>query len=281
MSPSRTSQWLRQGYSPNIPTLNHLTIASNTGPDPLNYIEKGTRGNIAYATHQCARYSSDPKMKHGQVARWLIRYLKGTKHQGTIFTPDESKGLEVYVDATFLQDWDPRFALEDPETARSRHGFAIKYAGCTIMSKSQLQSEIYLSATEAEHVGISYTLRDTIPIIEAFCEMQEYGFKVHPTMTKVHCRVFKDNSGALEMAKIHKSRPRTISISTLNCTTSDHTLESTFQFTRSGLMTSQQTCSRNHYPMKYSSKTDTLYWVGAPSYNSKDPLRDPTRGSAG
>jgi hypothetical protein len=53
-------------------------------------------------------------------------------------------------------------------------------------------------------------LRDGIPIIETLREMQDYyGFKVHPTMTKVHCRVFEDNLGALEMAKIHKSRPRT------------------------------------------------------------------------
>jgi hypothetical protein len=81
--------------------------------------------------------------------------------------------------------------------------------GCTVVSKSQLQSEICLSATEAEYVGISYALRDAIPIIELLKEMQEYGFRVHPTMTKVHCRVFEDNSGALEMAKIHKSRPRT------------------------------------------------------------------------
>jgi hypothetical protein len=83
------------------------------------------------------------------------------------------------------------------------------YAGCTVISKSQLQSEICLSATKAEYVGISYALRDAIPIIETLREMQEYGYQVHPTMTKVHCRVFEDNSGALEMARLHKSRPRT------------------------------------------------------------------------
>jgi hypothetical protein len=121
--------------------------------------------------------------------------------KGTIFTPDESRGLEVFVDATmFLQDWDPENAWENPDTARSRHVYAIMYAGCTVVSKSQLQSEICLSATEAEYVGISYALRDAIPIIETLKEIQEYGYQVHPTMTKVHCRVFEDNLGALEMA---------------------------------------------------------------------------------
>jgi hypothetical protein len=72
----------------------------------LNYIEKGTRGDIAYATHQCARYSSNPKAEHGKAVRWLVRYLKGTRLLGTVFTPGESKGLEVFVDASFLQDWE-------------------------------------------------------------------------------------------------------------------------------------------------------------------------------
>jgi hypothetical protein len=68
----------------------------------LNYIEKGSRGDIAYATHQCARYSSNPKGEHGKVVRWLVGYLKGTRLKGTIFTPNESRGLEVFVDASFL-----------------------------------------------------------------------------------------------------------------------------------------------------------------------------------
>ena len=39
--------------------------------------------------------------------------------------------------------------------------------------------------------------------------MKERGFDVTGTKAKVHCKVFEDNSGALEMAKTHKFRPRT------------------------------------------------------------------------
>jgi hypothetical protein len=95
----------------------------------LNYIEKGSRGDITYTTHRCARYSSEPKIKHGHAVRWLVRYLKGTRLLGTIFKPDEDRGLEVFVDTSFLQDLDPEGAWEDPGTARSRHGCAIMYAG--------------------------------------------------------------------------------------------------------------------------------------------------------
>ena len=45
----------------------------------LNYLEKGTRSNIAYIVHQCARFSTCPRQEHGAAIRWLARYLKGTK----------------------------------------------------------------------------------------------------------------------------------------------------------------------------------------------------------
>ena len=40
-------------------------------------------------------------------------------------------------------------------------------------------------------------------------EFKEMGFDVGDTSPKVHCKVFEDNSGALEIAKNHKYRPRT------------------------------------------------------------------------
>ena len=41
----------------------------------LNYLEKATRPDISFATHQCARYVSDPKKSHARAVRWLGRYL--------------------------------------------------------------------------------------------------------------------------------------------------------------------------------------------------------------
>jgi hypothetical protein len=52
----------------------------------LNYLEKSTRSNISYITHQCARFTSDPKKEHGQAIRWLGRYLREMKDKGTILT---------------------------------------------------------------------------------------------------------------------------------------------------------------------------------------------------
>ena len=75
--------------------------------------------------------------------------------------------------------------------------------------KSQLQTEVALSSTESEYTGLSYALRDTIPIMELLKEMKKHGIPVTEHNANVHCRVFEDNSSALEMAKVYKFRPRT------------------------------------------------------------------------
>jgi hypothetical protein len=40
-------------------------------------------------------------------------------------------------------------------------------------------------------------------------ELNQHGFKLTATNPTVHCRVFEDNSGALEIAKAPRMRPRT------------------------------------------------------------------------
>ena len=37
--------------------------------------------------------------------------------------------------------------------------------------------------------------------MELLKEMKSYGFEIGPTQAKVHCKVFENNLGALEMAK--------------------------------------------------------------------------------
>ena len=140
--------------------------------------------------------------------RKVLRYLKHTKSKGTILTPNPLKGLEVYVDVDFAGNWDPTEPENDADTARSRHGYIIKFKGCTVVCKSQLQTEITLSSTEAEYTGLSYALREAIPLIDLINEINSFS-DLGETSSTVKCNVFEDNSGALETTTIHKYRPRT------------------------------------------------------------------------
>ena len=130
------------------------------------------------------------------------------------FKPDRTHGLEIYVDADFASNWNKEEAFNDRDTARSRHGYFIMYAGCPIVWKSQLQMEIALSSTESEYAGLSYALQEAIHMMEILKEMKGYGFLVTEPNSEVHCCVFEDNSGAVEMARIHKFRPRTKHVNT-------------------------------------------------------------------
>ena len=174
----------------------------------LNYLEQSTRPDIAYAVHQCARFSASPNQEHGKAIKWLGRYLLGTRNKGLIFTPT-STSLECYVDADFSGAWDPTDAADDIDTARSRSGYVAMYGGCPIFWKSKLQSIIALSSTEAEYVSLSTTMRDVIPIMDILKEMNTFGFKIHSPKPKLYCKVFEDNSGAIEIATNEKFRPRT------------------------------------------------------------------------
>lgn len=163
----------------------------------LNFLEKSTRPDIAFITHQCARYSVDPRKEHGEAIRWLAMYLKGTREKRIILKPVQGKELDVYVDADFAGAWDPQESHQR-DTARSRHGYVISYGGCPILWKSQLQTEIALSSTKSEYTGLSYALRDAILVMQTIREMKEKGFLIGRTHSKVHC------SGAVEMATNHK-----------------------------------------------------------------------------
>ena len=71
----------------------------------LNFLEKVSRPEIAYAVHQCARFSTNPKELHAEAVRHIAKYLLGTKDKGIILNPNEEKSFEVYVDASFSGDW--------------------------------------------------------------------------------------------------------------------------------------------------------------------------------
>ena len=55
--------------------------------------------------------------------------------------------------------------MEDPDTAISRHVYAIIYTGLPMPHKSKLQTECALSSTYSDYTGLSYTLHDAILVM--------------------------------------------------------------------------------------------------------------------
>jgi hypothetical protein len=180
----------------------------------LNFLEKSTRADISYPVHQCARFMESPKHSHGVAIKRIGRYLLATRNEGLIIKLDKTESFLAFVDADFYGNWDKRIAAEDPNTAKSRTGFIVKYANAPLFWQSKLQTSFALSSAESEYIALSTATRYIKSLMYLLEEIQDHGIEVSMIPT-VYCQVFEDNSAALEMAKVPKMRPRTRHINSI------------------------------------------------------------------
>ena len=173
----------------------------------LNYLAASTRPDILFAVHQCARFSANPKLSHERAVKRIVRYLKGTKEKGIIMNPDRDKGIQCFVDADFAGGYSNE-TKDDPVSVFSRTGYVLFYFNCPVLWVSRMQTEISLSTVEAEYVALSQAMRDVIPFLDQMRELDSV-FKDQSPKPTIHCSLFEDNNGALELAKEPRYRPRT------------------------------------------------------------------------
>ncbi|KAL7461491.1 hypothetical protein ACHAXS_001911, partial [Conticribra weissflogii] len=83
---------------------------------------------------------------------------------------------------------------------RSRTGFVILVAGCPILWKSTLQTEIALSTMEAEYVALSQSCKDLFPLLLLVEELGSAVGLIRDQTTRLHVRIHEDNVGALTLA---------------------------------------------------------------------------------
>ena len=129
-----------------------------------------------------------------------MQYIKKSCDIGIRFQPDPNKGFECYCNTNFSGLWNKQFACHGPSTVKSRSRWIVFYAGCPIIWASRLQTQVALLTTEAEYIAMSQSLRDVLPIMVLIQEMKEKSFQVICTQSYIYCKVFEDNSGALELA---------------------------------------------------------------------------------
>lgn len=173
----------------------------------LTYLQGTTRPDTAMVVHQCARFSIDPKLSHEKAVKRIARYLLGNKERGIQFRPDKSKGIQCYVDTDFAGGWNK----DDPNNAQSalsRTGYIVFYAGCPMLWTSRMQTEIALSTTEYEYIACSTALRDVISLMHLLKDI-DLIFPVRQAKPEIHCNVYEDNESCIAMAKNRQFSPRT------------------------------------------------------------------------
>jgi hypothetical protein len=171
------------------------------------YLCNNSRPDIAFAVHQCARYSFNPSRLHAEYLKKLGRYLLKTKDKGLILKPMESGPISVdcYVDADFAGLWNSE-DNQDPHCVRSRTGYVICIGGSPIVWSSKLQSEIAMSTMEAEYIAMSTACRELLPLRDLFKEIANALDIDNNDMQAIHTTIWEDNVGAMTLANLELPR---------------------------------------------------------------------------
>jgi hypothetical protein len=158
----------------------------------LIWLSVSTRPDISFAVVACAMYVADPTAAHFAAAKYILRYLCGTKDYGLLYRRSITTKCAAYSDADFAGDEDTR---------RSTTGTVIMICGCALMWRSKRQKIVTLSTCEAELVALCDTMKDAKWILELLGNIgmkPEGAFVVH-----------EDNAAALIVAESGRRKART------------------------------------------------------------------------
>ena len=78
-----------------------------------------------------------------------------------------------------------------------------------IVWESKLQTTIAVFITEAEYMAMSMAMREVIALMHLMEELRSNVINLIEQKPIIKCKVFEDNLGAIELAKLPKLRPRT------------------------------------------------------------------------
>ncbi|KAK0603791.1 hypothetical protein LWI29_008696 [Acer saccharum] len=143
-----------------------------------------TRPDLAQAISVFSRYMAKPGKGHWYAMKWLLRYISSTTSVGLIYDCSNSE-LELigYVDSDYAGDRDKR---------RSTSSYFFIIAGCCVSWKSQLQSVVALSTTEAEYIAVTEAVKEAIWLQGLLNEINVF---------KEKSIIYTDSQSALHLCK--------------------------------------------------------------------------------
>jgi hypothetical protein len=177
------------------------------------YLSANTRPDIAFANHQCARWSIDPREPHGIAIKQIAKYLLKTRMKGMIMKPTKDLTLDCFADADFAGMF-KRSDPDDSKSVKSRSGFVITLGGIPVSWHSKLQTETALSAMESEYISLSQAMRVLLPMRIILEEVSvALNLKTDPK-SKIKSTIWEGNAACITLASSDPPRmtPRSKSI---------------------------------------------------------------------
>jgi len=151
----------------------------------LNFAMRVSRPDIAYAVSALSKFLSNPGVEHYQQLHHLLRYIRGTSHYSLTFGLSD-QGLTGYSDSDFASDKDD---------SRSIGGYVYYLFGSPISWRSQKQSVVATSSTEAEYIALSNAAREQIHLSQLLHDFGLDPSLISPTI------LYGDNNGSRALTK--------------------------------------------------------------------------------
>jgi len=121
----------------------------------LMYLMTATRPDLAYTVSMLSKFNSAPTNEHMSATKCILRYLKQTRKLGLTYS-----GSNVGIPK--LIDYSDSDHAEDRNDRKSTSGYVFTLQGAALLWKSNKQSMVTLSSTEAKYVGSSEAAREGI-----------------------------------------------------------------------------------------------------------------------
>ncbi|CAM8959677.1 unnamed protein product [Rhodiola kirilowii] len=136
------------------------------------YVMLCTRPDLAFAVSVLSRFMSNPGNAHWTAMKYLLKYIAGTQNLGLVYKKYETKiDIKGYVDSNYASNKDTR---------KSTTTLYFTWAGNCINWKSQHQSIVALSSTEAEYIAAVEAIKEAIWLQGILGEIQHVVYI--PTM---------------------------------------------------------------------------------------------------
>lgn len=131
----------------------HIPYASGVGS--IIYGMVCSRLDLSYAISIVSRFMANPGMYHWEALKWILRYLRMPQD---LDSNSKSKGQQEnpvvgFVDSNYADNLDSRKPIT---------GYIFTLYGTTIVWKSNLQSVVALSTTEAVYVAVTKAIKEAM-----------------------------------------------------------------------------------------------------------------------
>ena len=143
-----------------------------------------------------SRYCNNPDSTHVAAVTRILRYIKGTLHDGIIFCGD----LDTELDLTGYTDADYGSAKED---RKSTSGWLFCLGGGPISWSSKRQTVVALSSCEAEYIALNEAGKEAIWLQRILKELGLINYSPSPTL------IYEDNQGTIALAENPEFHRRT------------------------------------------------------------------------